>query len=153
MLRSKFTLEVWKEKTVYKIIAQELLPKSAFGAAVSRMESTSRTSDPPTGMLLLRLELPWVETCHAQSRSCHASATGLFGSLRWVVAFPLQPSKKAITALVVLACPFVIPRFWVCSKPPDFMQPSPLVMRCLFSFLLFVILLLFPSSSASVPKK
>lgn len=58
VLRSKFTLEVWKEKTVYKIIAQELLPKSAFGAAVSQMESTSLTSDPPTGMLLLCLELP-----------------------------------------------------------------------------------------------
>ena len=58
VLRSKFTLEVWKEKTVYKIIAQELLPKSAFGAAVSQMESTSLTSDPPTGMWLLCLELP-----------------------------------------------------------------------------------------------
>lgn len=58
VLRSKFTLEVWKEKNVYKIIAQELLPKSAFGAAVSQMESTSLTSDPPTGMLLLWLELP-----------------------------------------------------------------------------------------------
>lgn len=139
MLRSKFTLEVWKEKTVYKIIAQELLPKSAFGAAVSRMESTSLTSDPPTGMLLLWLELfpEWKRHVMLQSRSCHATATRLFGSLWWVVIFPLRPSKKkAIRALVLLACTFVIPGIEFGSKPSDFMQPSPLVMMCLFSFLL-----------------
>lgn len=82
VLRSKFTLEAWKEKTVYKIIARELLPKSAFGAAVSRMESTSLTSDPPTEMLLFGLELPR-KLLHVilQSRRCWARAVGLFGSL------------------------------------------------------------------------
>lgn len=117
MLRSKFILEVWKEKTVYKIITQELLPKSAFSAAVSRMESTSLTSDPPTGMLLW-LELPGLET------ACHATQSGLSGQCCWpdwslwlAVIYPLPPTpSEALRALGVSAFSCVTPRFWVLFK-------------------------------------
>lgn len=114
VLRSKFTLEAWKEKTVYKIIARELLPKSAFGAAVSRMESTSLTSDPPTEMLLLGLELPPVETpCHVtkQVLSCQGCWLLWIFMAGWLLTL-LPPSKrKAISALVGLESIFVTPGF------------------------------------------
>lgn len=113
MLRSKFTLEAWKEKTVYKIIAWELLPKSAFGAAVSRMESTSLTSDPPTEMLLLGLELPQVETpCHITKQALSCQGCWLFWIFRGWLFTLLPPSKrKAISALVALESIFVTPGF------------------------------------------
>lgn len=52
-------------KIVHKIIAQELLPTAAFGAAVSWRESTILTFDPFTELLFHKLEPPWPETeCH-----------------------------------------------------------------------------------------
>ena len=114
VLRSKFTLESWKDKSVYKIIARELLPKSAFGAAVSRMESTSLTSDPPTEMLLLGLELPQVETpCHITEQALLGQGCWLFwiSMTGWLFTL-LPPSKRmAISALVGLESIFVTPGF------------------------------------------
>lgn len=163
VLRSKFTLEAWKEKTVYKIIARELLPKSAFGAAVSRMESTSLTSDPPTEMLLLGLELPPVETpCHVtkQVLSCQGCWLLWIFMAGWLLTL-LPPSKrKAISALVGLESIFVTPGFWVwfktakswvlLSKTSTSDDEVP-VLFFLFSF--FKILLQLPPSTSSMPKK
>lgn len=77
------------------------------------MESTSLTSDPPTEMLLLGLELPQVEApCHiiTKQERCHARAVGFWIFRGWLFTL-LPPAKKGHPVLVALESIFVTPGF------------------------------------------